>query len=98
MKLNAALYNKNKTFGVKTMKKLFYPIFIFIFLFLLPSCGDDNPVPTLTSISPLYSVARMPGFTLHATGTGFISESKIIFNGIEKHCLPINKQPEQIQR
>jgi hypothetical protein len=84
MKLNAALYNKNKTFGVKTMKKLFYPLFIFIFLFLLPSCGDDNPVPTLTSISPLYSVARMPGFTLHATGTGFISESKIIFNGIEK--------------
>lgn len=40
-----------------------------------------NPVPTLTSIAPTSAFAGDAGFTLTATGTGFVSTSVINFNG-----------------
>jgi len=44
----------------------------------------DNPVPTLTSISPTSKVSHLPTFTLTATGTNFVSSSEIVFGGSEK--------------
>jgi hypothetical protein len=43
-----------------------------------------NPVPVLLSISPSAQVAHMPSFTLTATGSNFVRDSKIVFNGIER--------------
>lgn len=47
--------------------------------------GQDNPVPTLNSISPTSKVNHMPSFTLTVNGTNFITSSKIVFNGTEKN-------------
>ena len=75
------------------MKKLLiFSFFILAILALVncdPSNGNDeppadNPVPTLTSISPTSKVSHMPSFTLTVEGTNFISVSKIVFNGTEK--------------
>jgi uncharacterized repeat protein (TIGR03803 family) len=41
----------------------------------------DNPVPTLTSISPSSATHGGAAFTLTATGTNYISGSKIEWNG-----------------
>jgi hypothetical protein len=43
-----------------------------------------NPVPVLSSISPSAQVAHMPSFTLAVTGSDFVRDSKILFNGIER--------------
>lgn len=43
--------------------------------------SGENPVPALSAISPAFSVANLPPFTLTATGSGFTLESQIIFNG-----------------
>lgn len=54
----------------------------------LVSCGGGgtpgpppNPVPTLSSISPDNTTAGSGGFTLTATGTNFISGSKVRWKG-----------------
>jgi hypothetical protein len=44
----------------------------------------NNPVPTLTSISPTSATAGGAGFTLTATGTNFVSTSVVNFNGAAK--------------
>jgi hypothetical protein len=41
----------------------------------------NNPVPTLSSISPTSAVAGEQGFTLTATGSNFISGSSVRWNG-----------------
>jgi len=41
----------------------------------------DNPVPTLTSISPSSATHSGPAFTLTATGAGFVPGSSIEWNG-----------------
>ncbi|MBN1272366.1 MAG: exo-alpha-sialidase [Candidatus Aminicenantes bacterium] len=67
---------------------------LFIIFFILISCdkgdgttdGDGsgtNPVPVLASISPAFRVQHSPTFTLTASGSGFVSSSKIVFNGTE---------------
>lgn len=68
------------------MKKMLYFALLSALLISFSGCGgdDDNPVPVLTSLSPSYSVTRMPDFTLHAIGSNFIQDSKINFNGQEK--------------
>jgi hypothetical protein len=43
----------------------------------------NNPIPTLTTISPTSKVAHLPDFTLTATGSDFVSGAKIVFNGTE---------------
>jgi hypothetical protein len=43
-----------------------------------------NPVPVLSSISPSARVAHMPSFTLTVTGSDFVRDSKIVFNGTER--------------
>ncbi len=44
----------------------------------------DNPLPTVTDISPASKTAHLPTFTLTVNGSGFVSSSKIVFNGEEK--------------
>ena len=46
-----------------------------------PFLGPPNPVPMLTSISPSSATAGGPDFTLTATGSGFIPESVVRWNG-----------------
>jgi PKD repeat protein len=43
----------------------------------------QSKIPTLSSISPAWSVIHMPEFTLTATGTDFFPQSKIVFDGTE---------------
>jgi Tol biopolymer transport system component len=42
----------------------------------------DNPLPTVTQLSPATALAGTPGFTLAVTGTGFINnDSTVLWNG-----------------
>jgi len=79
------------------MKKLLLFTLILTVLIILLACDTGgngeveeedppapNPAPTLSSISPTSKVAHMPAYTLTATGTDFISSSKIFFDGTEK--------------
>jgi hypothetical protein len=78
------------------MKKLLLFTLILAVLIILPACDTGsspeeeeeppapNPTPTLSSISPTSKVAHMPAYTLTATGTDFITTSKIVFDGTEK--------------
>ncbi|UCH94388.1 MAG: exo-alpha-sialidase [Candidatus Aminicenantes bacterium] len=63
---------------------------IFI-LFVFNGCkgigGDDeesNPIPVLSSLSPVSKVSHMPSFPLTAYGANFVTGAKIFFNGVEK--------------
>ncbi|MEW5978225.1 MAG: IPT/TIG domain-containing protein [Acidobacteriota bacterium] len=44
----------------------------------------SNPLPTLTSLSPAGQRAGSDGFTLSVFGTGFVAESKVLWNGSER--------------
>lgn len=67
------------------MKKLHICIMGLILSFSFFGCGEEqNPVPTLTQISPSEIVAGSDAFTLTLVGTNFINDSKVVFNGIEK--------------
>ncbi len=68
-------------------------VYLFSVLFLillLQGCvtqdGIDtkNPVPTITAISPNAKVSHYPSFTLTIEGKGFIENSVILFNGVQK--------------
>jgi Protein of unknown function (DUF4038)/Putative collagen-binding domain of a collagenase/IPT/TIG domain len=41
----------------------------------------NNPIPSITSLSPTSAIASGPAFTLTVNGTGFISASVVNFNG-----------------
>lgn len=41
----------------------------------------NNPGPTLTSVSPTSTAAGGPQFTMTLTGTGFVNNSSVLFNG-----------------
>ncbi len=41
------------------------------------------PAPTLTTISPASTIAGSPAFTITVTGTNFIPQSKIRWNGVD---------------
>ena len=73
------------------MPKFFNITAALLFILILTGCtpvdnGDepDNPVPTLTSISPTSKVEHLPTFTLTATGTNFVTNSSIVFDGIPR--------------
>jgi hypothetical protein len=57
-------------------------------LLLLPSCGGggttpppNNPVPSISSLSPTEQAAGSQSQTLTINGTGFISSSTVTYNG-----------------
>jgi hypothetical protein len=59
-------------------------------LLLLPSCGGgsnsiqpppQNPAPVMQSISPATMAAGTPGFTLTISGSNFLSNSTLTWNG-----------------
>jgi subtilase family serine protease len=69
---------------------------IFAFLAALPSCGGggggggsvtNNPVPSISSLSPSSLAAGSAGHTLVVTGSGFNSSSTVTYNGIAHSVL-----------
>gem|GEM_PF-1011589 len=50
----------------------------------------NNPLPTLTSISPASAVSQGPGFTLTVNGTGFVSSSVVRWNGSPRTTTFVN--------
>ncbi|MCK4942604.1 MAG: exo-alpha-sialidase, partial [Candidatus Aminicenantes bacterium] len=58
-------------------------LFIEILAIVLSMCSP-NPVPVITLLSPDSKVCHMPEFTLTVTGSGFVEESQIVFNGTAK--------------
>ena len=44
----------------------------------------NNPMPTISSISPSTAIAGGPGFTLTITGTNFVSGSVVRWNGSDR--------------
>ena len=70
------------------MRYVFISFFIFVIILGLAGCSpspsEDNPVPELSSISPGSMAAHMPSFTFTVNGSNFVSDSIIVFNGIER--------------
>ncbi len=57
--------------------------------FLLPSCGgggggggSENPIPTITSLSPTKVAAGSQVQSLYINGTNFLNSSTVTFNGV----------------
>jgi hypothetical protein len=46
-----------------------------------PATASNNPVPTITSLSPSSAAAGSGAFTLTVNGTGFVNGSTVNFNG-----------------
>ncbi len=51
---------------------------------VFPITSSTNPVPSLTRLSPSSSVKGGPAFKLTVAGTGFVSGSRILWNGTEQ--------------
>ena len=68
------------------MKRIIFLMFVvFLAVSFFISCDEpDNPVPSLTQISPSEAYAGSAAFTMTLVGSGFVSNSKVIFNGGEK--------------
>lgn len=56
---------------------------------------NNNPVPTVTTISPTSGTAGGPAFTLTVNGTNFVSTSKVTF-GANGGLVPTSVTPTQI--
>lgn len=83
------------------MKRCFILSLAIFLTFIIVNC--TNPLPLLDTMSPSWKVVHMPTFTLTITGSDFISNSKIVFNGVEKSTtfvsaseLTCEIQPEDI--
>ncbi|MEN8153757.1 MAG: sialidase family protein [Acidobacteriota bacterium] len=63
---------------------LIYIILSFSFFYCTDS-GENSEKPEVFSLSPASKVSSMPSFTLTANGSGFVTGSKIIFNGVTKN-------------
>ena len=48
------------------------------------SVVNQNPVPTLSTLSPTSTLAGSAGFTLTANGGSFVSGAAVIFNGVAR--------------
>ncbi len=70
------------------MKKVLFVLFFLLLMVFMTNC--TNPLPLLTSIFPIAKTSNMPVFTLTVTGSEFINESKIVFNGVEKTTTFVN--------
>ncbi len=64
------------------MKRKGFLFVLVISVFILANC--TNPIPVLTTIDPAAKVCHLPTFVLTVTGTNFMNESKIVFNGVGK--------------
>jgi hypothetical protein len=49
-----------------------------------------NPIPSITSLSPNSIAAGSPGFTLTVTGTGFVANSTVTWNGANRPTTFVN--------
>jgi len=70
-------------------KKISNILLIGLLLIISANCkmkeeDEGNAIFELSSLSPGSKVSHLPGFTLTVNGSGFIEDSAIIFNGIEK--------------
>ncbi|HKZ78604.1 MAG TPA: IPT/TIG domain-containing protein, partial [Pyrinomonadaceae bacterium] len=54
------------------------------------SLAINNPVPTLTSLSPASTLAGGPAFTLTVDGSGFSANSVVRFNGTDRVTTFVN--------
>jgi hypothetical protein len=88
--------------------KLGLPVSIVVTLFasrLLAGCGGgysappptNNPVPTITSISPNSAVAGAAAFTLTVAGTNFLSSSAVQWNGSARPTTYVSSTQVQAQ-
>ena len=89
--------------GKKFLCKRRYLSLFVISLLLFVSCDtggnggngsdtQDSLTPQLQMLSPASKAAHMPAFNLGATGSNFVSESKIVFNGIEKSVIYVSSK------
>lgn len=69
--------------GPILLKKLLFALYAVSILFTsaLTGCGDNSPMPTITSLSPASVNAGSSAFTLTVTGTGFFSGAAVQWNG-----------------
>jgi hypothetical protein len=64
------------------------PALVVVLFLTLPSCGGggggvtNNPVPSITSISPTEQAVGSASQTLTITGSGFVSGSNATYNGV----------------
>jgi hypothetical protein len=47
-------------------------------------CPDNNPIPSISTLSPASAVAGGPAFTLTVNGSGFVSGSVVRWNGSDR--------------
>ena len=52
--------------------------------------GGSNPVPVITQIIPAVVFKGGDGFTLNVTGSGFVSSSKVRWNGADRATIFVN--------
>lgn len=82
---------------MKKAMTVFFPFVLIIWLFCCgggtdngggdetgDQTGDQDQTPILTSLSPPSRASHLPSFTLKATGSKFVSDSKIVFGDAEK--------------
>ena len=69
---------------------LFFILLLASIFLLVAGCGDGgnkksmNPVPVLMTVSPAAAVAGGSGFTLTATGSGFVAGSAVHWNSVSR--------------
>jgi subtilase family serine protease len=84
------------------------PVLLMIALLIaLPSCGGgsgggggtvtNNPVPSISSLSPTQLAAGSAGQTLTIKGSGFVSASSVTFNGVAHAATFVNAGQVSIQ-
>jgi uncharacterized protein (TIGR03437 family) len=52
--------------------------------------SGPNPIPNITSLNPSSLAAGSPGFTLTVSGTGFVSNSTVTWNGANRPTTFVN--------
>jgi hypothetical protein len=88
--------------------KLCAAVFCFGISLLLISCGggrqsdknvsasnsaaQSNPVPTISSLSPAFGQAESAGFTLEVSGTDFVPDSLVRWNGTDRPTKYVNSE------
>jgi hypothetical protein len=51
----------------------------------------NNPVPVVTSVSPTSRTAGGPAFTVTVNGSGFVSNSRVTWNGVGRNTIFVSK-------
>lgn len=72
---------------------LFLTLFIGLMVIISANCAvEEDGIPVIDSISPDSKVSYLPSFTLTVDGSGFMEDSVIIFNGLEKTTAYISSE------